>query len=196
MCGFAEGLAGESGFAVAGLAGACGQFAVQGAGVALLCGEAPAGSGGCAEADSPAVKKTNAKAKILGRSEEILLTHSQSHFTACWRRHDGESSLVTVNDISTFEMKSRSFATRLSVPCELIRGTQLHSPEDGGRVGLACRQGQYRFSIHAKHVEGVNEIRPGIATPIGHANVKSYWSRSSSRNLEGVVGLLNVGCSW
>ena len=82
LCGFAGGLAGEPGFAVGGLAGVCGQFAVQGAGAGLLWGEEPAGPGDCANADGPAVKKTNAKAKILGRTEGILLTHSHFHFTA------------------------------------------------------------------------------------------------------------------
>ena len=52
------------------------------------------------------------------------------------------------------------------------------------------------FLIHAKHAEGVNEIRPGIAAPIGYPNIEGYWGRSSSRNLKRIEGLLNVGCSW
>src|SRR6266446_7300332 len=72
LCCFAGGLDGVPGFAGAGFAGVCGQFAVQGA--ALLCGEEPAGSGDCAKAGSPEIEKTNARTKIWGRTERILLS--------------------------------------------------------------------------------------------------------------------------
>jgi len=65
------------------LAGACGQFAVQGAEQCRPGGEEPRDGRLRKLQTAPAVKKTNAKAKILGRTEGILLTHSQSHFTAC-----------------------------------------------------------------------------------------------------------------
>jgi len=65
------GLAGESGVAVAGLAGVCGQFAAQGAGAGLVCGAELAGSVDCAEADSPAVRKTSTKARMARRTEGL-----------------------------------------------------------------------------------------------------------------------------
>ena len=70
-------MAGESGGAVAGLAGGWGQFAVQGAGVGLLCvgGVALAGSVDCATTPNPVVRKMNAKAKMWRRTEGILLIH-------------------------------------------------------------------------------------------------------------------------
>src|ERR1700732_1289032 len=83
LCGFAGGLAGELGFAVGGLAGACGQFAVQGAGGALLSGEEPAGPGDCAAADSPAIEKTRMKARMWRRTERVLLIHSHFNSIAC-----------------------------------------------------------------------------------------------------------------
>ena len=64
LCGLAGGLAGESGVAVAGLAGVCGQFAVQGAGAVLVCDVALAESVDCAEADSPAVENTSRKTRM------------------------------------------------------------------------------------------------------------------------------------
>ena len=107
--GFAGDLACGSGAAVAGLAGACGQFAVQGAGAGLLCvaDAALAGSGDCAEADSPAVKKTSTKARMWRRTERILLTHSHLHFIAWRSRTAQRSHIVTVNDISGAGRRSR-----------------------------------------------------------------------------------------
>ena len=65
MWGFGA-LAGESGVAVAGLAGVCGQSAVHGAGVGLLCGEGTelAGSVDCADAYSPVVRVTSTNMRM------------------------------------------------------------------------------------------------------------------------------------
>jgi len=71
LCGFAGGLAGESGVAVAGLAGVWGQFAVQGAGAGLVCDVALAESVDCAEADSGPVAEMRTKARMARRTEGL-----------------------------------------------------------------------------------------------------------------------------
>src|SRR6266478_3186905 len=105
LCGFAGGLDGVPGFAGAGFAGVCGQFAVQGAEEALLCGDEAGGSGDCAKAARPEIEKMNTRAKIWGRTDRILLVVAISFYRMLAASTGSESALLTVSDISGGEKR-------------------------------------------------------------------------------------------
>jgi len=125
LCGFAGGLDGAPGFASAGFAGVCGQFAVQGAEEALLCGDEAGGSGDCAKAARPEIEKMNTRAKIWGRTEKFSLLTRTLILSRASGRAALESLAVSLSDISSAgetelmpssdEPQARYWTTRVSV---------------------------------------------------------------------------------
>ena len=105
-----------------------------------------------------------------------------------------KSRTVTVSAISSLRWIATCSSQDLQHAAHQSQELIIAGPEaeEEGAPGWLRPKANYDFSIHAKYAEGVNEIRPSVATPIGNAHIKCDWIRPCPGNLEAVVILRDV----